>query len=953
MRSLRLVSTLVFAIGICRAASLTAQDVATTPPTTDDLSAAQVLLNRPVTVNFNRSSLADAIDVIIARAHLTVAYRRDIILQSSKSITLRATNVPCGTVIKQVLEGTGFQLIPEREAQFVLVARRSESSGEGRAAFGTIRGHVTDAKSGRPLHGARVTLEGTTKSVSTESDGAYVLADIPAGSYTVVVKSLGYQRQTRRVDVADDGVRTLNIALEPGVNQLDQVVVTGTVIPTDLKSVPNAITVITAKDLEQRGITHVDQLFRGDVPGLFAINQGAHAPLGKVVMWSRGPIGWAGASGSIGANSIKTYVDGVELADPTYLNQIDPRSIERIEILTGPQASTIYGSGAINGVMQIFTKRGTSERPQVTATLLSGFLQNNFSSALAPQHDYSAQVSGTEGHWSYNMGGSWNHIGHWSPGIQQTTLSGFGGGRMQRGHVTADVSVRISTMFNRERGTGQDVATDLYARGVYGLDRSYGVPQSYGIPHQNNQYYAGQTLSMTLAYAPISWWTHEFVAGTDVSDVQSRTAGITHIYPADTGAGMVDETNRRTSLKYAMTMQAPTTSWSRLTLSMGVDGWHSLNTNIQSFGQVLTGDLSSGYNAVSRQPGHNTGGFLQSQLGIGDAVFFTYGLRAEWNPNYGADAQPNYAPRYGVALTRDLTTPLGTVTAKVRGSYGRATVPPLVSQKLGGILITDPYYGTYLSGLPNPHLGPSFQQGGEGGVELYFGNRASLVATRFNQTVDQIVLGVFTDSVRSLQPNPPYGSSRDANGYKYLLQGENLNAGDIRNQGWELQGTTVIGPITTKGTYSWTKSRVIGVAAQFAARQDRFPQFRKGASFQDNPEHTWALGMTYGSGATSLTVNVTGTMQTRVDITNTPWYLQNSLSYSRLYIETARQDLSGNVFGIRSGYAMADLNLTHRFTARLEGLAQVQNLTNHYVNEYDNTYATLGRQTKAGVRLRY
>src|SRR5687767_4657849 len=261
----------------------------------------------------------------------------------------------------------------------------------------------------------------------------------------------------------------LDITLDVSANALEQVVVTGTVVAAELKAVPSAITVVTAKQIEERGITRIDQLFRGDIPGLFAQNQGSNlkASIDEVTMFSRGATALSRSSTGVDAmfltSPIKTYVDGVELANSKYLSQIDPKSIVRIEILTGPQASTIYGSNAINGVMQVFTKRGSSSRPQLSLSLLSGWVENNFSSARTPQHDYSAQLTGVEGRFSYNAGGSWNYVGPWTPAKQSTRTGGFGGAKLDlptaAGRVTADMILRRSFTQSVQRGATDQTRT--------------------------------------------------------------------------------------------------------------------------------------------------------------------------------------------------------------------------------------------------------------------------------------------------------------------------------------------------------------------------------------------------------------------------------------------------------------------------------------------------------------
>src|SRR5690606_34038995 len=142
-------------------------------------------------------------------------------------------------------------------------------------------------------------------------------------------------------------------------NVLQEVVVTGTVVETERRALATPITVITADDIEKRGITRVEQLFRGEIPGVVALELGtarysvgddggnSSQTLGSMV---RTPL-YARGSPDGKSNPIKTYVGGVEIVDPSYLGTIDPQTIERIELITGPQAATIYGSGAMGGVM--------------------------------------------------------------------------------------------------------------------------------------------------------------------------------------------------------------------------------------------------------------------------------------------------------------------------------------------------------------------------------------------------------------------------------------------------------------------------------------------------------------------------------------------------------------------------------------------------------------------------
>jgi len=608
--------------------------VADSRPTAPNIRAEEVL-TRPVTVRLDKVELKAALHAIGRSAGVRIQSAMDLIEMVKHPVTLNANNLPLGTVLARVLTGTPLRaVVLDWDVIEIGSARTTPSEAQG-----IIMGRITDAKSARPLRGAKINVDGVDRA-ETIDNGTYRVTVGP-GTRTVVVKMLGYTKVTRTVTAQDNTVVTADMVLASSVMPLSQVIVTGTVIATERKAVPNAITVITARQIEERGITHIDQLFRGDVPGLFAQNSGSSNALDAVTMFSRGttalPRGASTASN--GTNPIKTYVDGVELADPQWLSQIDPRSVERIEILSGPQASTIYGSNAINGVMQIFTKRGTASTPQLTLNLLSGVVQNDFSRALTPQHDYSAQLNGVESYLSYNGGGSWGYIGPWTPAKQTTRMSGFGGTRLAlptaAGQVSVDVTLLRTNAQNRDRGSSTQGTTSYQKTGWY---QQVG---NFGLDDPTDNVFGEQTLGLTLGYAPTNWWSHELGVGQDVSeqDVYRKLAG--YLTSSDSALNLSQRRVDKRSLRYTTTMRVPLVSLAEGTITVGADAWQRLLTSVSGTTQSLTGTLT-GIPSVERRPGHNTGGFLQAQLGILDKLFLTYGLRGEWNPAFGEEAQPNY-----------------------------------------------------------------------------------------------------------------------------------------------------------------------------------------------------------------------------------------------------------------------------------------------------------------------
>lgn len=901
-----------------------------------------------ITVQIQNASIPDAIARIEKLAGQTFTYEAAA-LPAARRVTYTASNVTAMHALENVLRGTGFK-VANTAGRIRLIPPVVQKDG---TVQGVVSGRVVDAKTGKGVAGANVSVGNDTRGTATSADGSYRITGVATGTHVVSVRLVGYAKQSRSVTIGEGVTVVADFKLEPSTNVLDRVVVTGTVVSTELKAVPNAITIITAKQIEERGITRIDQLFRGDIPGLYAVNQGSSSALDKVLMYSRGITNLApGASsgGSSNTNPIKTYIDGVEMVDPSYLSQIDPRSIERIEVLTGPQASTIYGSNAINGVMQIFTKRGLSARPQVTATLLSGWIQNNFTSALTPQHDYSGQMAGTEGRLSYNIGGSWLHTGRWSPGVQNNKLNSFNGVRVQTGLMSADISFRFSNTLNSSHGASSQGTSHRLETGVYG------PYQGMGLAAYSNSQVNGQTFGLTLGYTPTSWWSHEALIGSDVSTQATRYLTTAYVSPSDTLFFLSESRGRRNSGRYNTTIHATFTSQATATLTLGGDAWRYASTGFSTRTLNLTGTLG-GTPTVTRQLAKNAGGFFQTQIGFYDQLFLTYGLRAEWNPNYGKEAQPNIAPRYGMAYTHDL----GFITAKARASYGRSTRPPAAGLRDSKTAIDAgwsylvPDYGNIEAILANPVLNPEFQRGGEGGIELYFGNISSFSVTRYNQVVDNIIFQAAVDSARSIVPNPSCCATafRDAEGYGYTSVYQWVNAANINNRGWEAQGSLGISAFTVRGTYSWTQSRTIGVVPElqafFAKNKANYRQFQPGATFPYIAEHTWALGVTYAHQASTVGLNWSGIGKLKRSTDE----LYNNHLVQAVRILNDRYLMSTIPYvNFGGAYAIADLNAVHRFSGKVEGVLQVQNLMNYYESDFLEDAATMGRQTKIGMRIR-
>ncbi len=210
----------------------------------------------------------------------------------------------------------------------------------------------------------------------------------PPGRYRVTISRDSFKRIDEEISIAAGETRDLQIrmTLEP---LSSKVVVTAETLPVDAESSPAPATILTREEIDQRGATSLPNLL-ATLPGF---------SLGRA-----GPEGGTTSLFLDGGNSnyTKVLVDGVPVNDPGGLidfSNFTLDNIDKIEIIHGAE-SALYGSDAMDGVIQIFTHRGTTRVPEFTAFADGG----NFAtgrggaelSGLLDRFDYSAGVSDLE-----------------------------------------------------------------------------------------------------------------------------------------------------------------------------------------------------------------------------------------------------------------------------------------------------------------------------------------------------------------------------------------------------------------------------------------------------------------------------------------------------------------------------------------------------------------------------
>jgi TonB-linked SusC/RagA family outer membrane protein len=214
---------------------------------------------------------------------------------------------------------------------------------------GTIVGAITEAETGDPLPGATVQIPAEEAGAAANVEGQYRIPSVPAGEQTLQVSFVGFETIERTVNVPPEGTVRANFKLQPSAQELEEVVVTGVATGTDTRKLGFDVSQVSGDALSEVPATDPANALRGKIAGA-QIAEGSGAPGVSPSIQLRG------ATSITGDRSPLVIVDGVITSGG--LSDISMQDVESIEVTKGAAASSLYGSLAGNGVIQIQTKKG-------------------------------------------------------------------------------------------------------------------------------------------------------------------------------------------------------------------------------------------------------------------------------------------------------------------------------------------------------------------------------------------------------------------------------------------------------------------------------------------------------------------------------------------------------------------------------------------------------------------
>jgi hypothetical protein len=518
------------------------------------------------------------------------------------------------------------------------------------------------------------------------------------------------------------------------------------------------------------------------------------------------------------------------------LSDLSPDEIDRVEVLKGPAASTLYGSEASGGVIQIFTKRGRSNSPANFAlTVNTGFnrhrenfptsLRGNFRGpdgtvALDPNqslienglvNSYNMTVDGGGEAVTYFVSGGYSfEEGSLKPNDQKKAnlrlnLNWTAGENLTVGVTSGYVRNRIYSLQSGNNWLG------IYTNALLTNPNNATAEEPYGggldvnvADAQAISTYADAdrwTGAITLNYNPLPNFTHRATIGLDaVNDQKTRYLpfGRNYTYIGRQGERNIGYRNARSfTAEYVGNLDYTLPDWAaglNGNLAFGSQGYWDIESRSMATGRGFAGEgvttvsgaaLTFGGEQFSEEI--NLGAFVQNRFDF-DNLFITTAVRMDGNSAFGENYGFQVYPKADVAynLSEDMLPGLLS-SAKVRAAVGMAGkapgafdqfqtyTPNTVLNDLAGVRPNNP---------GNDVIEPEQKIEYEAGLELgLWNNRIGVDATYWHATTRNALLGI------PLPPSEGFSSSK------------RQNAGSILNKGIEVAMNTTI---LDRSSFRWS-----------------------------------------------------------------------------------------------------------------------------------------------------
>ncbi len=380
----------------------------------------------------------------------------------------------------------------------------------------SVNGRLSSNDENLPF--ATVQIKNSNKGTTTDENGFYILEDLRPGNYTLIASFIGHISQKKQIKLEDGKPITVNFKLISS-STLDEIVVTGTMKETYVSASPVKIDVITSKQLD----TYLPSAASSVIESVQLVN-GVQEVVACGVCYTNS-ISVNGLPGSYTA----ILMDGTpiygSLASVYGLNGIPNMIIDRFEVIKGP-SSTLYGSEAVAGVINIITKNPENQ-PLFSADIMTSSHEEVFGNfAIAPRlgksNAYVGINFGYANHYADNNldgfgdGVNSDHISIFSklnfyrPSDKIFTLAAKYYYEDRRNGVESYVQDRAyRTLRGSDQVYGESIYTNRFELfGTYALDTKANLKIDYSLSnHVQDSYYGDQFFeaSQQIAFGNFLW----------------------------------------------------------------------------------------------------------------------------------------------------------------------------------------------------------------------------------------------------------------------------------------------------------------------------------------------------------------------------------------------------------------------------------------------------------------
>lgn len=620
---------------------------------------------------------------------------------------------------------------------------------------------------------------------------------------------------------------------------------------------------------------------------------------------------WASLRGAsaFGLSSPKVYIDGIEVANPFLLTRLTPESIERVEVIRGPQGGALFGADALNGVTNIVTRRASPGASGATLRSTFGVASTAFASRAALAQDHALGLRASTAALATDLNVTLGTTGAVTPGAYSRHVGADASARLVRSRASLAATLRF---FSQRAGTPQSPLL-AGAANVVPTQNTQDAKEELSL----RQYTAG----MTATFTPDRRWTHEVVAGMDgyrlngLGDFDARFPTL-----ADSALRAAGTQAMRVSLRLSSTARfhfgQNASGAFRLTAEHSV--LHREGVELQpvgTLGQPSTTSTGPGFEHTAAPAEWTAGNVTSSTTGVGsqlNALLFerlalTSGIRFEQGDVALGVTRVVALPMLGGSYT----TGHGPLSVQLRAAWGRGIRWPEIS--------THTVLGAFHD------LPPEEQAGIEGGIDVTFRRTTSLHITRFDQTASGLIQRV--------------AISRPGLARSSTLQ----NVGEITNRGWEIEASGRRGPLSLAGTATFVDSRVQKLGSRYTG------DLRAGDRILAVPARTISLSATWAGEGWSAAVSGTRA----ADWVNYDRIMLGEVLANEDPADDGLGQLMRNTWREYAGITHLRISLTRDLGRDVMLVLGGQNLLNRQVGEPDNVTVMPGRSLTVGVRAAF